>query len=121
MLMEMKDVRQIPREGFRRWFSDENFDLFIWYDDEKEIQPSGFQLSYDKQGYERALTFHENKGYRHDGIDSGEEDASINRSPVLVQDGEFAFDSVIQDFETAAEKIDPEIRKWTLEKLRDYK
>ena len=27
MLVEMKDVRQIPNDGFRRWFTDEEFDL----------------------------------------------------------------------------------------------
>lgn len=49
MLVELKDVRQIPNDGFRRWFTDEDFDLIVWYEDDKI---TGFQLCYDKKEME---------------------------------------------------------------------
>ncbi len=41
MIVEKKDARQIENEGFRRWFTDDFFDLIVWYEN-KEI--TGFQL-----------------------------------------------------------------------------
>jgi hypothetical protein len=52
MLAEIRDVRQIPGEGFRRWFSDGDFDLIVWY---AGGEIAGFQLCYDKGRRERAL------------------------------------------------------------------
>ena len=64
MLAEIQGSRQIPGEGFRRWFTDEYFDLIAWYETPaaKDARPGamkelkGFQLCYDKTGRERALT-----------------------------------------------------------------
>ena len=36
MLSEIKRVRQIQGEGYRRWFSDKFLDLIIWYNDDGE-------------------------------------------------------------------------------------
>ena len=46
MLSEIKNARQVPGEGKRRWFRDDDFDLIIWYDDSDTV--FGFQLCYDK-------------------------------------------------------------------------
>jgi len=45
MLKEFKEVRQHD-EGFRRYFFDEWFDLYLWYDKENG-DLRGFQLVYD--------------------------------------------------------------------------
>ena len=56
MLYEIKNVKQHKNEGLRRWFTDKDFDLIIWYDyNNKNID--GFQLCYDKSNYERVLTW----------------------------------------------------------------
>ncbi|MFW5812247.1 MAG: hypothetical protein ACOCWS_04610, partial [Alkalispirochaetaceae bacterium] len=65
MLSEIKPVRQVPGEGFRRWFTDEEMDLIVWYDGEDQEQIEGFQLCYDKEVLERALTWRPEAGFTH--------------------------------------------------------
>ena len=50
----LKNVRQIEGEPFRRWYADDYFDLFIWFDDNDKV--TGFQLCYDKFG-QRAVNY----------------------------------------------------------------
>ena len=38
MLVEYRNVRQIRGEGHRRWFSDEYFDLIVWYDGKRRAR-----------------------------------------------------------------------------------
>jgi hypothetical protein len=70
MLVEIRNTRQIEGEGFRRWFTDEFFDLIVWYDEKRTLV--GFQLCYDKEGRERALTWTREHGFQHNRIDDGE-------------------------------------------------
>ena len=42
MLTEIKGTRQIPGEGRRRWFRDDELDLIVWYEENGAI--AGFQL-----------------------------------------------------------------------------
>ena len=73
MIHEVKRTRQVPGEGFRRWFTDSDFDLIVWYEGQDEDGPiAGFQLCYDKQGAERALTWRRATGFSHEKVDDGE-------------------------------------------------
>ncbi|MBI9097252.1 MAG: hypothetical protein JEY91_02190 [Spirochaetaceae bacterium] len=56
MLAEVKNVRQIPEEGLRRWFMDNDMDLILWYDSD-ENKMIGFQISYDKRSVQRTVTW----------------------------------------------------------------
>ena len=60
MLTEFKGVRQREEEGIRRWFFNNYFDLIIWYDNSNQIE--GFQLCYDKENNEKALTWLKKNG-----------------------------------------------------------
>src|SRR5690242_6752512 len=70
MLMEFQNVRQVPGEPRRRWFTSEDVDLVVWCDE------SGcaiaFQLCYDKARSERALTWKPDCGFSHRAVDDGE-------------------------------------------------
>ena len=86
MLIEIAGVRQIPGEGTRRWFRDDELDLIVWYGGDGSIY--GFQLCYDKLDRERALTFREPQSYQHHAIDDGEGPMlGPKMSPILVADG----------------------------------
>ena len=86
MLTEIEKTRQIPGEGIRRWFRDDELDLIVWYGDDGSIE--GFQLCYDKLQHERALTWRKTGSYQHHAIDAGEPAAGGPKmSPVLVADG----------------------------------
>ena len=109
MLEEKTGVRQIEGEGFRRWFSDSYFDLIVWYLDESQAEIVGFQLCYDKPGSERAVTWRKNEGFSHNRIDDGERPFSSKMSPVLVADGVFDRDGILERFAEAAHNIDPDL------------
>lgn len=106
MLVELADVRQVPGEGTRRWFSDGYFDLIVWY---AEGDALGFQLCYDKGHDERALTWRPPHRYTHNRVDDGEGPFGSKRTPVLVQDGLFDRDPILDRFRRAAVGIDPEV------------
>lgn len=109
MLKEFTAVRQIPGDGFRRWFTDEEFDLFVWYEDSSRRQILGFQLCYDKRGEQKALTWYRERGYLHTAIDDGESTPLKNRTPILVADGVFPRDRIAALFHEAARNLDPEL------------
>lgn len=126
MLKEMKEVRQIQGEGFRRWFTDEFFDLFVWYNAHHAQQIKGtddiigFQLCYDKNNKERALTWKKNYGFTHDGIDDGESRATEDRTPILVQDGLFDTKAIAKQFKENGKEMDQVILKFVLDRIKKY-
>src|SRR5262249_21208587 len=72
MLEEFKSVAQQPETpGYRRWFSDAVMELIVWYSPGGEVR--GFQLCYDRDGRERAFTWHVDAGMAHTAVDDGEE------------------------------------------------
>ena len=117
MLVEHRNVRQIRGEGHRRWFSDDYFDLIVWYE---EGQIIGFQLCYDKGGRERALTWHRPHRYLHTRVDDGEIPLAYKMSPVLVQDGVFDPGRISEKFRRASSGIEPRLSALVLERLSVY-
>ncbi|MES2693667.1 MAG: hypothetical protein V4773_09350, partial [Verrucomicrobiota bacterium] len=71
MLREIKNVRQEPGEGRRRWFESDGLELVVWLDARGRM--TGFQLCYDSGRHEHALTWREGGGFSHDRVDPGEE------------------------------------------------
>ncbi|AFG38231.1 hypothetical protein [Spirochaeta africana] len=120
MLQEFENVRQIAGEGKRRWFRDQEFDLIVWFDPDDADSITGFQLCYDKQGTERAVTWRRNQGFQHHRIDDGEEPYAPKRSPILVADGVFHAENTAARFRQAAEAIDPAIRNLVCARLAEY-
>lgn len=117
MLREISDVRQIPGEGHRRWFTSTEFDLIVWYE---EGLVTGFQLCYDKETKERALTWRVTGSYGHTRIDDGETPFGPKRTPILVQDGVFDKNTVLQRFRQVSGEIDPVIADLVARRLADY-
>ena len=88
MLKEIRNVRQVPGELRRRWFTSETMDLILWVDDSNG--PTQLQLCYDKghRRAERALTWRQETGYSHTVIDDGEAgNGRYKSTPILVEDG----------------------------------
>jgi hypothetical protein len=106
-------------DGKRRWFSDDDFDLIIWWGSGNVI--SGFQLCYDKQESERALTWRQESGFTHERVDSGETDPTKNQSPILVPDGLCPIDEITDQFLSKSKEIDPTIRSFIFAKLREFR
>lgn len=69
MLVEFTQVRQINNEPHRRWFTSTNIDLIVWFSTNNA--PTHFELCYDKQASEKALSWGR-FGFAHTAIDDGD-------------------------------------------------
>lgn len=118
MLSEISNPRQVAAEGFRRWFTDEYFDLIVWYSDDRRL--IGFQLCYDKDDRERAFTWTLAHGFQHDRVDAGEVPGRSKMTPIIVADGAFDAGTVAERFRQAGAAIEPGIVSMVLEKLAEY-
>jgi hypothetical protein len=90
VLREIRNVRQVPGEPRRRWFTSETMDLIVWVDDTNG--PTQLQLCYDKgrRRAERALTWKQGSGYTHTAVDDGEAgNGRYKSTPILIADGGF--------------------------------
>jgi hypothetical protein len=123
MLVEYRNVRQIGGEGYRRWFSDDYFDLIVWYEGTRHNHRgiNGFQLCYDRTGYERALTWQRGRGFSHEKVDPGEEGRlGLKSTPILVADGVFDPGAIAERFREASRGMDPQIVDLVLDRLAQY-
>jgi len=105
MLKEFTHVRQ-EKTGWRRLFSDQYFDLYVWYDREGgEI--TGFQLV-ELSGYEsrRALTWIRGQGSFHAAVHTK---GNFNATPLLVKDGVFQNERIARRFRETAVELPAEI------------
>ena len=118
MLVEIRNARQVAGEDFRRWFTDEYFDLIVWYDDRKALV--GFQLCYDKDGRERAVTWTRKHGFQHNRIDTGEVTGHAKMTPIVVADGAFSRDPVADRFRSESAGIERGLAAFVYETLKKY-
>jgi hypothetical protein len=119
MLTEYSGVRQIPGHRPRRWFHSEDEDLIVWYANDGSI--FGFQLCYDKQKSERALTWLPQSGFSHSRVDDGEGPAlTYKRTPVLVADGVLDASAVSSRFLRISKALPRDVFEFVAGKLREY-
>src|ERR1035437_9349243 len=119
MLEEVRNVRQIPGEPRRRWFAQYDLDLIVWFNADKTIH--GFQLCYQQDGEEKAITWTSDQGFSHKRIDDGEgRPARYKMTPILVPDGTFDKPSVIALFESSAQQLDSDIVAFVSKTLATY-
>jgi hypothetical protein len=96
MFCEILNTRQIDGEPKRRWFVDGNLELIIWLGEGDRIV--GFQLCYVKEKVPKALTWQEDKGFLHSGIDDGDLQGYVKPTPILIRDGVFDKKAVEKKF-----------------------
>jgi len=117
MLREVA-ASQSTGEARRRWFSDDEFDLVVWFSDSGSIE--GFELCYDRSRGERALIWSSSDGYGHFRVDTGELTPLKNLTPILVAGGVLSKDRVIAGFLKVSTNLDPAIRSFVVARLHEY-
>ena len=117
-MLTNQPIRPVKNDLDRRWIYDDYFDLIVWYESSGRIH--GFQLCYDKEGLERALTWIPSRGFHHSGIDSGESSPLSNQTPMLIPDGEFPFEKVRSEFLARSKTLPAEICDLVLARIAEY-
>ncbi|MEM7016342.1 MAG: hypothetical protein AAF512_03255 [Pseudomonadota bacterium] len=108
MLLEIPNVSQAPGEPRRRWFTDDDFDVIVWFDGADEIL--GFQIAYDKREQQKALTWFPKQGFNHNIIDEGEDrPGRYKGTPILVVDGAFNAQAIADSFSAASNKLEQDL------------
>ena len=119
MLREISTARHISGEPKRRWFTSPNIDLFVWVNDQGA--PTGFQLCYDKQHREHALTWTEAAGFSHMAVDGGESrPARYKGAPILVANGAIDATQILDDFLREAKSLPVEFVQMIEVRVREF-
>jgi hypothetical protein len=122
MLREIRNVRQVPGEMRRRWFTSESMDLIVWLDDADD--PTQMQLCYDKgrRRAERALTWKPGVGYTHTAVDDGETGygGRYKATPILLADGGFNTQRVSSLFLDHSTHLPLDIVDFVVAKIREF-
>ena len=120
MLEEFKKVsQQTETPGYRRWFSDDEMELIVWYSPGGAVR--GFQLCYDRGGRERAFTWHVEAGMVHTAVDEGDDSPLRNDSPILVPDGVPRTERALAQFKERASGLEPELVALVTGKLEEFR
>jgi hypothetical protein len=117
MLKEFTKLRQ-DKKSYRRLFSDDQYDLYVWYPTRDMVRIVGFQLVYKSGMDEKALTWTETGGFLHTKVDDG--DKKTNQSPILVADGLFEYSTVYPGLAARIEGVESAVRDFVMEKIGSY-
>ncbi len=118
MLTEVANVKQIDGEPERRWFSSPTLDLFLWYDEKRNLVQ--FQICYDKGPNEQALTWHHQHGLAHHSVDDGENRTfRMKSTPIMLSDSDFDAKKIATLFEELAGNIDHKTVKFILSHIKN--
>ena len=116
MLREIA-ARQVEGEPARRWFTSSEIDLFVWVGEDGA--PSGFQLCYDKQAREHALTWTPASGFSHMAVDGGESrPGRYKGTPILVANGAIDTEGILGQLrQEGATSLPPEFLQFVEGKI----
>ena len=118
-MREFVNVRQVPGESKRRWFSSPEFDLIVWQADDGSHR--GFELCYRTGHRERAIVWTREGGYRHMAVDDGEGRAGAHKAtPIMGLDGRFDAEAVHAAFAAARTAVPEDIATFVLTTLRAH-
>lgn len=115
LFRELAGVRQYANEPKRRWFITPGMDLIVWVDELD--RPFKFQLCYETQAAEYALTWEALRGFNHAMVDDGER---TNRTPILCGDAPFEKSYLLELFKASNAGLPADIGGLVLEALTLY-
>lgn len=109
---------QIPGQPPRRWFASKAMDLIVWLD--AGGGPIWFQLCYDRERAEKALTWRSPSEFSHDAVDDGEgRDYRHKASPILAGPAPFDAAKTAAAFEAESADLPHGIARLVLDKIAE--
>jgi hypothetical protein len=85
LLTEIVNISDTSPGLRRRWFTDADMDLYVWYDRHQQLVE--FQLCYDKRGNEQALAWDSESGLSHHLVNTGDaRPDTINQTALLQEE-----------------------------------
>lgn len=117
MLKEIAHISQIAGEPRRRWFEDEDLELFTWQDEGRNLV--GFELCYDKRRQQRSLRWEKPGRYGHYRVNDGEERPGKSKAcPILLYErGGFDRSRVAQLFLKECGALEDRLAQFILAKI----
>ena len=117
MLREIETVNDRESGLRKRWFNDSSMDLIVWYGPEGGF--SRFQLCYDKNLREHALSWSEASGFSHSKVDDGENASGGHKeTPILGPDGSIDAAKVSRSFRELSSSVDAAVVSFVCTKLQ---
>jgi hypothetical protein len=113
-------TKALEKLNNKLWFNDHDNDLFIWLDKQDNIV--SFQFCYNKSINEHAINWHQQKGFDHSRVDTGEAAGGLCKmTPIMVPDGIFNFKEIALLFRTISQhNIDDQVADFIFNKILSY-
>ena len=116
MLREISSTRQNNNHKLKRWFTDANMDLFIWF---KDQVPVCFQFSYKDSAQEHAISWHINHGFDHSLVRSKNYRTQY-RLPASTSTTDFNPARAARAFLQASDQIETTLADFIFARLLEY-
>jgi hypothetical protein len=116
MLSEVAKTKQVDGEPVKRWFTSDNMDLFVWLDDENNIL--NYQLTYDKERNEKALTWDKTEGFKHLVVENSERSCKYPQSPLLKVGGTLDLQKLLTHFDAYSQTLYSEIKSFIISRIK---
>lgn len=118
MLREIKPVKRSQSPVTRRWFTDTDMDLFVWFHDQMPIK---FHLSFGKRDTEYALSWRYQHGLSDCRVDAGESQCGrYKMSPLLLGGAAFNVVQLARDFLVASEAMETSLADFIYARLLEH-
>lgn len=116
MLQEISSTHRSSHHRSKRWFTDSNMDLFIWFENKILVC---FQLSYNKQQQEISLSWHIETGFTHNLVKSTKYHTIHGASATTLSEGEHGLDtaSIAREFLQASDQIEVSLADFIFARL----
>jgi hypothetical protein len=115
MLREIPEIEQYESEGFRRWFTCAEMDLFVWYDENSRI--SKFQISANELSSEYLIDWSYEDGLKLGIVDCGKELSLKHKSSSIVLSDNTFNKKILLKYLHYAKRINKEITYFIFKKL----
>lgn len=118
MLLEVRNIQQVPGEPRRRWFFSHEQDLLVWFSDDGT--PVAFQLSYGKYRDEHVVRWKAGRSFTHHRVDDGESGALASDALLLMPGGVFEPARVLKRFQELSAEMPRAIADFVAARLREH-